>query len=146
MANLTVTAIQVRPQSALFIAEPAVAGEAMALGKVVQINGSGVAVLADASTAAGQQGTLGYVISGASGRRTTDGSIASGEAISVLLFGLVFIGASAALDETKTLYVSEDAGYIADAAPTLHRVIGTVWNTTTILFNPAPAAAASVII
>lgn len=146
MADITITATQVRPQSALFIAEPAVAGEALTVGNLVQINGSGVAVKADADTAAGQQGTLGLVISGASGRRTTDGSIASGEAISVLLFGLVFVGASAALDETKTLYASGTAGAITDAAPTLHRVVGTVWSTTTILFNPAPAAAASVVI
>lgn len=143
MADIAFSATQVRPASTLYIAEHATAGEALTIGDLVQINASHVAVKTNATTVAGANGTLGIVISGPSGKRNTDGTVASGDEIAVFLFGLLYINSAGLLVETSTLYVSTNAGKIANVAPTFWRVVGTVYSPTTIFFNAAPAAAGS---
>lgn len=143
MADITVTAAQVRPVGDWFFSFPCVAGEALSLGDVVIFNSSFQAVKADTDSAAGVTAQLGVVVGGASGIHHTAGTVASGEACSVLVQGYVYLGSSAGLTYNKPLFASGTAGKMADVAPVNYRFLGNPINATTLYFNPTAAAPGS---
>ena len=109
-----------------------IAGEAMTPGVVCQKNTSEVWVKADASTQEGCTGLLGLVIAG--GKRHSAGTIASGEKISLVVFGRV--AGFASLSEAVDYYLSDTAGVIADAKGTCFRFLGHAEGEEVFFFNP----------
>lgn len=140
MSDITLVATQVRPLLGA-ITRMFDAGEAMTVGDVVRVSTSGTVVKGDASTAPGAKGQLGIVVAGANAH--SSGTIASGERVTVVVFGPVFLGSTVTLDETKTHYLSDTAGKIADAAGTVTRAIGNAESNTVFFFNPSDTAASS---
>lgn len=134
MAVITVDGLNVRPTSELYNAVVGDAGSALEIGDVVYPTSSGW-LKADADAAASQRGTIGMVISGASGDFHADDDIASGDRIAVLLEGEVYLGASANMDVTKVLYISGTAGKLDDVAPASSRAVGYPTGSTTLWFN-----------
>lgn len=116
MANVTMTAAKVAvlyPQKAQIFDR--IAAVAIAAGEAVALSAAGKAVLADASQAT----TLvnpGIALN----------SAGVGQAVSVLMFGHVAGGTLTDLDYGAAVYVSDDAGKIADAAGTVTCQLGTV--------------------
>lgn len=99
------------------------AAEAFAADEVIgYINGSEKLAIADASAASTATGQLCLRVAGS--EKTTTGAVAAGEWVSVVLFGPVagFTG----LDETEEYFLSDTAGYGADAAGTVTRSLGQV--------------------
>jgi hypothetical protein len=140
MATVTVDAKNVRPLPG-YVGVELDAGEAMAVGKVVQIAGDGDAEMANATTASGVAGTLGIVTAG--GLHDPDGDIASGERIFVVTRGRVYLGESANLDETKVYYVDTTDGVLTDVAPQYYRAVGTPISATVLDVNPVTTVPAS---
>lgn len=142
MANVTVTATQVRalPQALTRMIN---AGEAMTtgVGKVVQVEGDGDVAMANATAAAGANGVLGIIVAGE--RHDKDGDIASGERVTMVVWGPVYLGESAALDETKVYFVGETDGLITDTAPAHFRAIGYPISSTVLFFAPVTTEAGS---
>lgn len=98
----------------------AASGQSGSLGDVVQKDGDGNWQLADASTPAGVTGMIGIVVAGH--KATPAGTWAASEKLDVVVHGRVF-GISS-LDETKTYYVSDTAGDMAESAGTITRALG----------------------
>lgn len=140
MANITVDAKNVR-QLPGCITRLVNAGEAMAVGKVIQIVADSDAEMANAGSAAGVAGLLGIVVAG--NRYDAEGDIANGERITIVIYGPVFLGENASLDETKTYYVSATDGVITDVAPAQYRAVGFAQNATTLIFAPVTTVPAS---
>lgn len=140
MANITVDAKNVRqlPGCLTVLGN---AGEAMEVGKVVQIVADSDWEMANAGSAAGVAGQLGMVVAGALAHAL--GTIANNERITVVLLGRIFLGENAALDETKTYYVSATDGVITDVAPAQYRAVGHAINATTLMFAPVTTVPAS---
>lgn len=140
MANVTVTATQVRPLKGA-LTRTLTAGEAMALGKGIQVAADGDAELWNATSAAGVQGVIGIVVAG--NQAAADGDVAAGEAITVVISGPVYLGPDAALDETKLYFAAATDGVITDVAPANFRAVGYPINTTTLFFAPVSTPAGS---
>lgn len=140
MATVTVTATQVRPLPG-YVAHECEATEAMNVGDVCQINGSEKAEMANATAAAGVKGTLGIVVSGS--RHAASGAIVAGERVVLVLNGRVYLGESAALDETKTYYTGAVDGDIVDVPTTYARPIGTPTGATVLNFAVTSTEAGS---
>jgi hypothetical protein len=134
MTVATVTATKVRPLDGCRT-RAFDAGEALDVGDVIQVDGSGDAVAANATTKAGATGTLGIVVAGS--RKQRDGSIASGERVTCVMFGPVT--GFTDLDETKTYWVAKTDGKMDDTAPTsgYQRPIGSPESSTVFFFNPS---------
>lgn len=119
--------------------ERAVAGEAMSRFDVVQVSTISATettvTLADASAASTANGTLGLVLAGA--ENNTDGSIASGEVVTILLMGTVYLGEDVtAFTAASHLWLSDTAGSMADAPGTVKRALGTPLSLRKIFFYP----------
>lgn len=140
MATITVDPKQVR-QLPGCITVMGNAGEAMAVGKVCQIVADSDWEMANAGSAAGVTGQLGIVVAG--NLYDPDGDIANNERITLVIWGPVFLGENAALDETKTYYVSATDGVIQDVAPAQYRAVGFAKNATTLIFAPVTTVPAS---
>jgi hypothetical protein len=91
-----------------------VAGE---LGHAYRLTSTGWTP-ADASTAQGNSGLVGIVVA-ASRKEST---FAAGETVAIAIFGVV--NGFSSLTVGETLYTSDDAGEIADAAGTSSRMLG----------------------
>ena len=121
MADISLTAANIRP---LFeygaIVVPGTAGGSLTLGQLVYEDGSAGWKPADANVSgdADSARAQGIVVESYDG----DTSIASGEAISVCLFGPV--AGFSSLTAGANYYVSDNAGYISDDADTYDRIIG----------------------
>lgn len=135
MTVATVTATKVRPLDGCRT-RAFDAGEAMYVGYLAQVDGSGNAIAANATTKAGATGTLGIIVAGS--RKQRDGSIASGERVTCVMFGPV--AGFTDLDETKTYYVAKTDGKLDDTAPTsgYQRAVGSPESSTVFFFNPGP--------
>lgn len=131
MSDWTVTATAVRPLLGS-VTRPITTAEAMSLGQVGYINGSGTLNIADGSAASTAAGQLAIVVAGAAGN--TSGSVASGEVATVLLMGPV--AGFTSLDETKQYFLSDTSGKGADAAGTVTRALG--WPLSSTVFNFVP--------
>lgn len=133
MSAVTVTATKVRPLKGC-LTRMVDAGEAMDVGDLVRIDSDGDVNQCDASTLAGTKGVLGIVVAGH--KRADDGSIASGERVTVVLHGPV--AGFSSLAEQTLHYVSETQGKIDNAKPTFARAVGYPISTTVFYFNPDP--------
>lgn len=140
MANVTVTATQVRALPGAITAMYD-AGEAMTVGNVVQMAGDAALDMANASSAATANGTLGIVVA-AEGHSPT-GAVAAGERVTIVLWGRVYLGESASLDETKVYFVGTTDGVITDVAPAAFRAIGYPLSPTILFFAPVTTEAGS---
>lgn len=140
MANVTVDATNVRPLAGCVTREFDM-GEAGALGKACQVAGDGALDMANATSAAGVAGLLVLPVAGE--RHEADGDLASGERVTVVVTGPVYLGEDAALDETKVYYVAETDGILTDIPPTEYRAVGTPVSTTVLFWNPVSTVPAS---
>lgn len=143
MADITVTAANVRPLAPCNIADGNPAGEQLTVGQAVVLNSSEQWVVADASSADTSKGNVGIVVAGNKihQRPTTPTVIASGEEVSVLTWGRIagFTG----LSGEKDYYLSDTAGKLADAAGTVTRFMGHAEDTNILFIEPAgPATSA----
>ena len=133
MADVTINATEVRPLVGSVVQRLS-AGDRMRLGDEVYVAADGDVEKADASAAGTVAGIIGIVVSGAAA--DTDGDVANGETVGVLIHGPVYLGTDASLDETKVYYVSDNAGKLADAAGTNSRVVGNPITTTNFFWHP----------
>lgn len=135
----SITGAVLRPVPGQTITRMVEAAEDMAAAEVlVYLNGTesgGLeqATRADASAATSCKGVLGLRLAGS--EKSTDGTCDSGEVITVAILGPVT--GLTGLDETKEYFVSDTAGYGADAAGTVTRSIG--WPLSSTAFNFTPA-------
>lgn len=136
MADVTKTIANIRPLIPADVVN-GLAGGAGYVGEVFRLNSSEVWVQAQASTPTGANGLLGLCV--ADTTRRTDGAVAFGDRISLVLIGEVtgFTG----LNGGTKYYLSDTAGAIADAAGTDKRFIGLAKDATTLWFNPVGEAA-----
>lgn len=142
MADVTVTATQVRGLPGCLRRQfKAGAAITAGVGKVVYVAADGDVEVADASSAGSTNAQLGVIESGA--KNHASGNIADQETVSVILKGLIFLGDSAALDETKPHYLSDTAGAIGDAAGTVTRFLGYPNSQTVFNFEPMGSAPTS---
>jgi len=126
---------QIRPGTpAMTVKAAAASGQSGYLGDVVQKDASGLWQLADASAASGVVGMVGIVVAGH--KANYAGTWEAGEILDVVVIGRVF-GISG-LDETKTYYISDTAGDMAETAGSVTRVIG--WAETADIFFVMPSA------
>lgn len=140
MGNVTISATEIRPLDGA-LTRVLKAGEAMTLGKCVQVAGDGDVEMANATTVAGADGVLGLVVAGADHDAT--GDVVANETVTIVVHGPVYLGPSAALDETKLYFVAETDGVITDEAPTNFRAVGYPLSATVIFWNPATGNAGS---
>ncbi|HEY3267347.1 MAG TPA: hypothetical protein VGM37_10500 [Armatimonadota bacterium] len=120
MADIPVTPAAVAPAKSLFESYTFIAGEALKKGKAVYIKADGKVWRADAS-AAGTAGSIGVCLS----------DVSAGQAVEVLVHGLVAGFDLSALAYGATVYLSDsDSGILADAAGTTSRKMGVVWPTS----------------
>jgi hypothetical protein len=119
MADITVTAAKValvNPDKAEVI--DMIAAEALTAGQAVYLTATGKAGLADAN-AAGKQQCRGIALKKA----------AAGEVVSVLVKGMAY-GFTLAGNYDTSVYLSDNAGALADAAGTMTVVVGRVFPLT----------------
>lgn len=140
MATVAPVPTEVRPLDGC-LTRTGTAGEAMTVGSVVQIVGDGEWEMANATTADGVAGVLGIVVSGSLNDK--DGDIASGETISVVIHGGVYLGSTVTLDETKMYFPWTTDGILSDVAPANFRSFGYPLNATCIFVNPITSPAGS---
>lgn len=133
MADVTIDPKKVRPESG-GVVETGVAGEASDIGSLVVLATAGW-VEANNTTAAGVDGTLGIIVAGSN--HTPSGAIASGETISVHVFGPIILGIT--LTPATAYFTSANAGRIADATSTNARILGQPMDTDKFFFNPSVA-------
>jgi hypothetical protein len=124
MADVTVTKTSVRPLENANINSRHTAGEALTLGDAVYLKSDGKWWQTDASVAGTASDVLiGVVVAGSSSPDTTnDGDVAAGELIDVVVWGGV--EGFSSLTPGAILYLSDNAGLIADAVGTVTRRIG----------------------
>lgn len=135
----SITGATLRPVPGQTITKMVEAAEAMDADEVLvylngtESNGLEQAAIADASAAATSKGVLGLRLAGS--LASSDGSCDAGEVITIAILGPVtgFTG----LDETKEYFVSNTAGYGADAVGTVTRSIGWPLKSTAFNFTPA---------
>ncbi|MBL8162464.1 MAG: hypothetical protein JNJ61_10800 [Anaerolineae bacterium] len=143
MTVLTITATKVRPlqQQGCIVIPSFRAAEAMTVGDVVYVSDATnrKVTRTDADTLATVRGMVYLVVAG--GRHKTDGAIAIDEAVDLVEFGPVNLGAT--LDVTKTYYASNTTGKIDDAPGTSVRRLGYARDTEVFFFNPMVAPAGS---
>jgi hypothetical protein len=140
MANVTVDATNVRPLPG-YIGFELDAAEAMSVGMIIQVDADSEALMANATAAATNKGTLGLVVAG--GRHAASGAIVAGERITVVTYGRVYLGEAAALDESKTYYTSTTDGLISDTPTANARPIGTPVSATVLNFSVTSTEAGS---
>lgn len=135
MADVTVTATKVRPLVPSLVTK-GVAGAALTLGEAVILNSSEVWVASDADALATAKGLVGIVV--ASGKAKSDGSVASGDEVSVLLHGRVagFSGLVGGVD----YYLSGTTGRLADTAGTVKRFMGHAEDVDVLYIDPVGEA------
>lgn len=135
MSDLTVVATQVRPLIPSLVVKGE-AGAAMSLGDVVILNASEVWVKGDSDSAALSKGLIGVIVAGGLG--TDDGTVASGEEISVLVHGRV--AGFSGLNGGTGYFLSANAGKIADSAGTVSRFLGNAETTEVLFLDPVGEA------
>ena len=133
MADLTIDPKKVRPETGAIV-RTGVATEAMNVGDLVLAVTAGWE-MANNTAAAGVDGMLGIVVAGH--KHSTTGAVASGETISVHVFGPIVLGVT--LVVATPLFTSANDGNIADATSTNARILGHPLDTAVFFFNPSPA-------
>jgi hypothetical protein len=138
MANLTITAIDVRPLTGA-ITRKAVANEAMTVGDAVYIDGSSgglptVKMTLHAVLATGN--FWGIVVAGDPAKLGAT-AIAIGDTVDVVVFGPVagFSGATAG----GFVWGSDTAGKVADAAGTKSTIVGVMESPAVLFVRPMQA-------
>lgn len=138
MADISLTAANVRAlKENGAVTVPFTAGGALTQGDVVYLAADGDVEEADANASNEAGRGIGIVVSG----NDTDTSYAAGERVSVCVFGPVegFSGATPG----DTVYVSNTAGALSDAAGTVSHVMGRVISASRVWISPSYAASAS---
>lgn len=113
MADITVTAAEVRPITGGCILQRMKVGTAVTRGQAVYIDSSGLVAPADADAEASSM-AKGIVVSCGSQGAT---SAAAGLEVDVVLMGRVYLGSSASMTEGQPVYVSTTAGALDQTAP-----------------------------
>lgn len=133
MANVTSTATNVRPaHNAMTEKGTYVSSSDTYLGRTVYKTNDGWK-LTDGNAAASVAGVIGVIVYGHWERN--DGKIVENEEIDVVVFGRVFGFSS--LVGSETLYLSDDAGRIADAAGSNSRSVGYAYDAQTLFVLPS---------
>lgn len=135
MATLTIPATGVCPLVGSLVI-PGVMAAASQIGRVVVTSSSGW-VEASADTNVEALGMLGLIVGASNGLNSKTGVVASGDDVSILLWGAVNLGTvTLALDDQYYLAdtTSLVSGLIGNAAGTVSRLIGKPLNTTGYFF------------
>lgn len=138
MANLTITAVDVRPLTGA-ITRKAIANEAMTVGDAVYIDGSsgGIPTVKMSTSAALATSNLwGAVVAGDPAKNGAT-AIAVGDTVDVVTYGPVagFSGATAG----GFVWGSDTAGKFADAVGTKSVIAGVMETPTTLFIRPMQA-------
>jgi hypothetical protein len=119
MADISLTAANIRALVEYgAVVVPGTAGASLSIGQLVYEDSTNGWKAADADVSAAPARAQGMVVESYDG----DSTIASGEAISVCLFGPV--GGLSSLTAGSNYYISDTAGSISDDADTYDRIVG----------------------
>lgn len=140
MAKVVVDPKQVRPLAGA-VTRTAIAGATMKNGYVVRFSASNTVVSARANSHANCKGKLGIVVDGS--RHNPNGDVISGETVTLVMLGPVFLGNSVDLDESKIHVLGNGEGDIDDAGGTVTRHLGYPQSNNILWFNDSNLAASS---
>lgn len=138
MADISLTAANIRPLTENgAVTGMFTAGGALTIGDVVYLATDGDVEEADANVSNAAGRGIGIVVAGPN----SSTSIAAGDPVTVCLFGPVegFSGATPG----DTVYVSDTAGALADAAGTVSHIMGRVISASRVWVSPSYAASTS---
>ncbi len=130
MALVSLNATTIRPLKGAQVSQ-GVAGADMVIGDIVQMDGNNEAQLAD-MTAVGNL----FMIVGVGSFHRTDGSVKTGDGITLCSRGRVALGA-AVLSPTAVYFVGATAGKLDDAAGTTVRRVAGAESTQILVFEGA---------